>query len=441
MSIKNNLLNKVIRSNFVIYITLTFITLSIIFSRSFLGIYIFDFRIGEIFMAVSAIALIFSLFLSSYFPSKNISEIITVLQIVVVLFVFTSLITKSSFLNLYTYKASSYIWSVGFLFLGTIMPKFRIKRMITLIFVEVILLSMFYVAVFDFPDTIVNLFLSLSDKYEPHKGSDIVLNFIVLNTLISFSSKNRNQIFELFLLNSSLFLPLMLYKSRAGFLATLFFILVHLYLHREYLIIFNFRRIAIYFLMVVLVIVSTLLSQRYVVVEFSETTIEQIPSAFKTLGEYKFSKYKEDYPLFYISEKRIYSGDGNFNWRLQLWQDAIEDNAEANDLLLGAGYKGKLTVFLEDNTGYGNDRRGLDGLNEHVHNYFLTIFLRGGVLHLLIFLLFYWKITSAIDKKNILDYLKVILPVIFVSMFDSSMENSHFPLIFYYFIGNQFIKK
>ena len=151
MSIKNNLLNRVIRSNFVIYITLTFIMLSIIFSRSFLGIYIFDFRIGEIFMALSAIALIFSLFLSSYFPSKNISEIITVLQIVVFLYVFTSLITKSSFLNLYTYKASSYIWSVGFLFLGTIMPKFRIKRMITLIFVEVILLSIFYVAVFDFP--------------------------------------------------------------------------------------------------------------------------------------------------------------------------------------------------------------------------------------------------------------------------------------------------
>ena len=184
-----------------------------------------------------------------------------------------------------------------------------------------------------------------------------------------------------------------------------------------------------------------MLSQRYVVVEFSETTIEQIPSAFKTLGEYKFSKYKEDYPLFYISEKRIYSGDGNLNWRLQLWQDAIEDNAEANDLLLGAGYKGKLTVFLEDNTGYGNDRRGLDGLNEHVHNYFLTIFLRGGVIHLLIFLLFYWKMTLAVDKKNILDFLKVLLPVIFVSMFDSSMENSHFPLIFYYFIGNQFIKK
>ena len=49
--------------------------------------------------------------------------------------------------------------------------------------------------------------------------------------------------------------------------------------------------------------------------------------------------------------------------------------------------------------------------------------------------------TLAVDKKNILDFLKVLLPVIFVSMFDSSMENSHFPLIFYYFIGNQFIKK
>ena len=119
---KNNLLNTVLESKFVIYIIFIFITLSIIFSRSFLGIYIFGFRIGEIFMAVSALTLFLSLFLRNYLSNKKISNLIMILQIIVVLFVFTSIITKSSFLNLYTYKASSYIWSVGFLIIGIIIP-------------------------------------------------------------------------------------------------------------------------------------------------------------------------------------------------------------------------------------------------------------------------------------------------------------------------------
>jgi len=192
--------------------------------------------------------------------------------------------------------------------------------------------------------------------------------------------------------------------------------------------------------MVVIVIISTFLSQKYVIQEFSESTLDQIPSAFKSLGEYKFSKYKEDYPFLYFSDQRVFSGDGNLNWRLQLWQDAIEDNVESNSIIFGAGYKEKFTVFIEDNTGYGNDRRGLDGLNEHVHNYFLTIFLRGGLFQIFIFIVFYLKLFNLVDKKNKLNYLKFLIPVLFVSLFDSSMENSHFPLIMYYFLGNQFIK-
>ena len=204
---------------------------------------------------------------------------------------------------------------------------------------------------------------------------------------------------------------------------------------------FNFRRIIVFLLVSILLIISTFLSQRYVVVEFSEETIEQIPNAFKTLGEYKFSKYKDDYPLFYISERRLFSGDGNLNWRLQLWQDAIEDNYQENKLFYGTGYKSKFNVFIENNLVNtigvmdGNDRRGFDGLNEHVHNYFLTIFLRGGFIQLLVFFTFYYSLFQSAKKKKNNQLFEMIIfsaSIMFVSFFDSSMENAHFPLLFYF---------
>ena len=52
-------------------------------------------------------------------------------------------------------------------------------------------------------------------------------------------------------------------------------------------------------------------------------------------------------------------------------------------------YKDKLFFFI-DNTGYGNDRTGLDKTNENIHNYFVQIFSRGGLLHLLMFIALYF---------------------------------------------------
>lgn len=440
MKIFKNFSNNILDSRFIMYFILSFITLSMIFSRSFLGLYIINFRVGEVIMAVSAAFLIFTILFNKYIIDKNLIDLIKILNITIIFFVVTALATNSSFLNIYTYKASSYIWSIGFLMLGIIFPKVQINSKLALLFLEAILITIFFVAVFDFPDWIINFFTNFSDKYEPHKGSDIVLNFILINVLFSLSKNNRNEIFELFLLNSSLFLPLILYKSRAAFIATMFFVLVQVFQNKKVLRVFDLKRVIVYISMIIIVIISTFISQKYVIQEFSESTLDQIPSAFKSLGEYKFSKYKGDYPFLYFSDQRVFSGDGNLNWRLQLWQDAIEDNVKSNSIIFGAGYKEKFTVFIEDNTGYGNDRRGLDGLNEHVHNYFLTIFLRGGLFQIFIFIVFYWKLFNLVDKKNKLNYLKFLLPILFVSLFDSSMENSHFPLIVYYFLGNQYIK-
>ena len=52
------------------------------------------------------------------------------------------------------------------------------------------------------------------------------------------------------------------------------------------------------------------------------------------------------------------------NWRLQIWQDIIQDLDETDNVLFGYGYN-KIIPAMDD-----KERRGSDGKNENVHNYF-----------------------------------------------------------------------
>ena len=139
--------------------------------------------------------------------------------------------------------------------------------------------------------------------------------------------------------------------------------------------------------------ISTYLTQNKEIPE--EINIDLISESYNSLSEYRLKHYQQDYPLFYFEDGRVFSGDGNLNWRLIMWQDAIDDNIDENKLLVGLGYKEKFKVFKIDNTGFGNDRRGLDQLNEQVHNYFVTILLRGGLLQLVIILFIFYNILNS----------------------------------------------
>ena len=118
------------------------------------------------------------------------------------------------------------------------------------------------------------------------------------------------------------------------------------------------------------------------------------------------------------------------------------------NLISGVGHKDILKVFivetphescdLDDKGTCGNNRRGIDGLNENLHNYFLTIFARGGVSTLLLFIYLFYYLLSNVTGSNRTELSIILFCVFFVSSFDSSMENAHFPLIFYLFIGNKF---
>ena len=118
---KNNLETKALKyinSLFLFYFFMTFL-----FSRSFVGIYILDLRLGEMFIGLTFLIFLYTVF----FRSKNIDSTLlnknyrNILILIFIYFVILSVMSKSSFLAPYTYKASSYIWPISMLFLDIIL--------------------------------------------------------------------------------------------------------------------------------------------------------------------------------------------------------------------------------------------------------------------------------------------------------------------------------
>ena len=136
----------------------------------------------------------------------------------------------------------------------------------------------------------------------------------------------------------------------------------------------------------------------------------------------------------YISNGRLMSEDQTTNWRLDIWQDVIEDLFNKNKIFIGYGYNSIFPVML-DPTAPG--RLGRDGLNENVHNYFVNLLGRGGILNLIFFLLMqisifkYWR-------KNLEGYnisILYILPALFIASLDTAMEGVQFPLLYFSYLG------
>jgi len=436
-----NKILKLIYSNYVKFAVLTLLIFSFIFSRSFLGMYLFGYRIGEYLMAFAMILFIFTVFFKFNENPLNYLKpnLRTAFIVLFLFFVFTFINSGSQITNTYSFKTSTYIWSFSFIFIGMNSKKLKLDKL-QINMLQIIVSFVYVTSIYGYPQQIVNLILQFSDKYELHKGSDLALFYI-----ISILVMNRNLSYDYeglkyFSLNSSLFLPLLLFKSRSAFIGCLLVFTLEVY---KYFKNSNFQRKQIFNILIIsfaFLTLSTFLTMNRDIPE--EVNIDLIVESYESLSEYRLKHYQQDYPILYFENGRVLSGDGNLNWRLIMWQDSIQDNVDENKLLFGTGYKDKFNVFKVNNTGFGNDRRGLDQLNEQVHNYFVTVLLRGGIIQLLIVIfIFYNILTSSLIKDDKASFIVFTLSILFISSFDSSMENSHFPLLFYYFIGNFYLTK
>jgi O-antigen ligase len=162
----------------------------------------------------------------------------------------------------------------------------------------------------------------------------------------------------------------------------------------------------------------------YIAIEEIDTRAEQIityRAPTDTDAEYVF---------LYVENGRLFSTDGNLNWRIQIWQDVLKDLSNEGQILTGYGYESKIPAMEP------LYRSGVDGTNENVHNFLINIIARGGIVHLLMYLTFFTLLMINIARlKRSLDILNLALPIFITSLFDASMENSHFSLIFFITLG------
>ena len=128
--------------------------------------------------------------------------------------------------------------------------------------------------------------------------------------------------------------------------------------------------------------------------------VQETPEAVVQVFKHKYivsNTFDDEVPFFYIFEDRLYSADGNLNWRLQLWQDIFMFAEQNNEIMFGQGFHVRPLVF--NNFIYS----GLDGLNENSHNYFLNIFIRGGIFGILLVLYFFYNMLKITKVKNYKD--------------------------------------
>lgn len=406
-----------------------------VFMRSFVGIYIFGIQLGKIYTGLS---LLVCLLLSSkkiffLFFNEDLNNLRKSLQFVTLSFFVVVLINRNFTFDLSSLRNSSFVWSIGYFFIGYYLVN-RINKYYLMVASSLVLFASYFITFINYPNFIMDFFISFGDKFQFIKAADTLLLLIVFNFLVKKMNFDTKFEFITFLFTLSLFYPYFFVQSRGSVLGALIYFLFNLYSYRRYIINNYFRSLILIIFSGILFYGSSFLISG---ISYSD---EYNPESIQEVNEILIDEVvtKKDVPkgflTFYFADGRIHSYDNTTNWRLDIWQDLVEDLYKKNKILFGLGYEGIFEIML-DPTAPG--RLGRDGLNENVHNYFMNIFGRGGIFQLSIFLYLYLNIYRFWKQKGYStnSFYTLILPLLVVSSLDVTMEGVQFPLIFFSFLG------
>lgn len=407
--------------------------LTLIFTRSFFGLTIFGFRLGELFVAFGLLLLIFSSILRiinkntfQYFPYKS-------FHLFLIFFIFSLFLNDGSLFSTYTFKSSSFIWMIGYIFVG-----YYFFQNIKLTNIHIYTLSFIPYIIYlfnsgNYPNFIMEFFYSYSDKFQFMKGADVLMAFVFCLFILKDELNDKKYLVYLNI-TASLLLPIFLTLSRASFFSGLLFLIISNISLRE-TIKKDIRR---YILLILITIVIFILSAIRVaaIPEFeNQTNPEPIDIVQQSVNEVIVRKNTNKFFLgFYLCEERLCSKDNTLDWRLDIWSDLIIDQVDKNKLAFGFGFNEIFEIMKDPNA---PGRLGRDGLNENVHNHIFTIIGRMGLLGLVSYLLFQFKLIVPM-KQNIYIFL---LPLFLVSSFDTTMESVQFPLLYYFLISRHYSER
>lgn len=414
----------------------------LLFGRPYSGVYLFGFRVGEIILGFFLVLNIIILFLPSRYLNVEAvydTSLIYIYKLMTISFFIILFINNGSVANLYSYKSSSYIWMLGVIFFSSYFVKSIFHKKIFYIFLCFYLVYQF--STIHYPVSIISFFETYADKFDFQKGSDLLIIYVVSILFIQRNTKNKFNALTIFIISSSILLPLFLYKSKGAFLPAVIFIIYYSIVVRKEFFKNKLKTSGILLISVILFFVSTF--EVYGNLNFKKmgmdgyNSAEELTQLFtadeigKGLTAITSEKNTDEFFLsFFIMDGRLYSREMMANWRLMIWQDILRDLNNENRYFKGFGYNEIIPAMDLVH------RRGTDGTNENPHNFLFYILARGGVFQLILFSLFFIKIISIYYKKfGNLHILIFLIPVFTTSLFDASMESIRFPLIFYSFLS------
>ena len=242
------------------FLYISILALMMLSARPFAGLYIFGYRLGELIM-VSTFLLTLLFFITPKRYTQNIfvkSEFILFHKIIIFCFLVVCLITDSSFTDTYTYRASTFIWTIVLIYLGAYFLNNDIfKKYYLLIFLPIPFINYLFSTGF-YPNFIMDFYIKYSDKFQFIKASDLLLTYLVVNLLFIKLSSTKKYAIYYFAASSALYAPLLLFNSRGAFISEVIFILFLLYYFKSFFL-KDKMQIVIVFLITLLFGVSSLL--------------------------------------------------------------------------------------------------------------------------------------------------------------------------------------
>ena len=423
--------------NFLAVLFFSLLFFNLVFTRGFVGLQIFGYRIGEYVVLLGFLLLIA---LTSYFLMTDAKKEFRLISVILVYFIFQLIFTSANLLNTYSYKAGSFIGMISFYYIGLYFPhKNKNIQKLWLLLPVLIPISYFFGSSI-YPKFLINFFVSNSDKFEFIKASDILMVLLVVIFYFNTFHKEKSIHISLFVI-IPIFLPILLYLSRGGFVALFLYLVMEMIYFRKDLTRYILKSSIYVVLGVVMFIASTLniygnltfeKSNPLINAELERTGAEVLQDNLEDLLDRR--NYRGVIFSLYFDEGTLKSTDGTLNWRLDIWQDLLIDMRNENKLIFGYGYDNILPVMTDLSE---PGRLGADGMNENIHNYFFNVYARGGIPLLVMFLgLHYYFIKEWKNKNSDYRLAIFIIPLLLASFFDVTMEGVQFPLNYYFFIGS-----
>lgn len=386
----------------------------LVFGRNFTGLYIFNYRVGEIIVGIQILLTHYIIFSAS---SKNLKYIHGLLLILFYLKLYYIILDLNDF---YIFRFSSTLWSFSMFSLGY---KYNINKKTYFKILSISLMLLFILNYIYYPNFLLEFFSAYSDKFDFTKPSDLLLIFCLTN-FIAFKIYNFKTFITIFSISSFFYFPIFINQSRGTFIAiviTSFYITSNL-LIKKFKIKSNLLTPLVLVLVLVIFIILFINS-----LQTSTFSNIQIPSKNFSI---EFEKIDQNLGLFYLDRGYLISSDQDINWRLVLWQTTLKDMYKEKLLIYGYPINRQLPIF---NHPYYKTTN-LENFN--LHNFIIQFFAYFGSIGLIILIIFFIEITKMYYKKyKSLDLAFLIIPVFLVSFFDSSMESVRFPFLFFYSLG------